>query len=309
MVHTLRIKSDLPQRKARAIASIFTEAKRIIKRMPESLQPYSEHIYDQARIDLASMILAKECRKLFLGLSEEVWQAMDDSIHGWAENPASYHLEDDGPRDFWDSFAAFMESVKLKPNFTAWITAENVQWHKATLPVRQIQMTSPLEQLKKVPGLNVRNDLPFMELADVFTRNPHIVDEQRKLIDKYSTDPAQDAYPIIVRETGGRLFKVMDGNRRTLKSVIYGQTEIEAWVGRIDGAQPVNYWVPLNDMFQLVKIFGEAVDSDDEQTQQAVAEVLKSRFRASTVAEQAYQNRIGNQTEVAKRLFNLAQQA
>jgi hypothetical protein len=49
---------------------------------------------------------------------------MDESVSGWLNNPTLYHLEDGGPRDFWDSFAALLERIKLKPNFTAWITAE-----------------------------------------------------------------------------------------------------------------------------------------------------------------------------------------
>lgn len=275
--------------------------------MSENSTPYSEHIYSQERIDLARTILEKESRKLFLGLSDEAWQVMDQSIHGWAEKPIDYHLEDNGPRDFWDSFAAVMESIKLKPNFTAWITAENVQWHKTNLPVRSIQMTSPLGQLKKVPGLNLRSDLPFAELADVLDRNPDAREEQKHLIDEHSTDLAQDAYPIIVREAENGLFKVMDGNRRTLKALIYGHQGIEAWVGKIDGVEPRNFWIPLNDMFQLVKVFKEAREANDENLQQAVAQVLKARFKVSTVAEQAYRNRIGNQTEIAKRLFELTQ--
>jgi hypothetical protein len=92
---------------------------------------------------------------------------------------------------FWDSFAAVMEGIKLKANFTAWLTAENVNWSKSTIPVRQIQMTSPLEQLKKVPGLKLRNDLPFAELADVLADNPEAVSEQKRLVDEHSTDPTQ----------------------------------------------------------------------------------------------------------------------
>lgn len=276
--------------------------------MSERIQPYTEHIYEQERIDLARTILEKESRKLFLGVSDESWQAIDQSIQGWAETPTEYHLEDDGPRDFWDSFAAFMEGIKLKPNFTAWITAENVKWRRTVLPIREIQMTSPLEQLEMVPGLNLRNDLLFAELADVLAVHPDAAEEQRRLVDEHSTDPTQDSYPIIARQAEGELFKVMDGNRRTLRALLHGREEIEAWIGNLAGKEPTNFWVPVNDMFQLVKVFKEAVDNDDEQLQHAVARVLKARFRASTVAEQVYKRRIGNQTDIAKQLFDLTQQ-
>jgi hypothetical protein len=100
----------------------------------------------------------------------------------------------------------------------------------------------------------------------------------------------------------------MDGNRRTLKAVMYGQETIDAWVGCIDGNKLINYWVPVNDMFQLLKVYKEAVDLKDEMLKLSVARVLKSRFTASEVAEQAYRNRVGNQTDMAKSLFELAQQ-
>lgn len=270
--------------------------------MTKSSAPYSQHLYDPIRIKLARTVLEKETRKLFLGVSEEAWRAIDKSILGWIDSPTNYHLEDDGPRDFWDSFAALMESVKLKPNFTAWITAENVAWHKNTVLVRDIQMTSPLGQIEKIPGLGVRPNLPFAELADVLAKNPKARAQQKKLIDAHSTDPAQDAYPIIAA-TAGNVYKVMDGNRRTLKAVIYGQDKIEAWVGEIDGAEPRNFWVPMNDMMQLVKIFKQACDTGDKQLQQSVARVLQARFDVSDVAKQAYQNRIANQTEIAQKLF------
>lgn len=276
--------------------------------MSETTLTYAEHIHDPERINLARTLLEKESRKLFLDLPGSAWQNIDRSIQGWAEAPLKYHLEDDGPRDFWDSFAAIVESIKLKPNFTTWITAENVQWHKATLPVRKIQMTSPLGQLKKMPGIDLRNNLPFAELEDALDQHPKAREEQKQLVDEHSTDPDQDTYPIIVREGEDGLFKVMDGNRRTLKAVIYGNQEIEAWIGTLNGREPINYWVPLNDMLQLVKIFKGALDNDDKVLRHAVSQVLRSQFNISSVAKQSYQNRIGNQSEIAKQLFKLAQQ-
>lgn len=270
-------------------------------------RPYLEHIYDPERIELAATLIEKELRKLFLGLSHESLRAVDASIRDWPYSPGKYHLEGDGPRDFWDSFAAYLESVKLKPAFTAWITAENVQWHKTRLPISQLQMTSPLEQLKKLPDFNLQHDSPIAEVIDALNRNPEARPEQKRLIDIHSTDPDQDKYPVIAYQTPQGLFKLLDGNRRTLKAVIYGNDDIEAWVGERDGEKLVNFWVPLNDMFQLVKVFDGAVKSGDDQLQQAVALVLKSIFENSVVAEQAYRARIGNQNEAGEKLFSLAQ--
>lgn len=276
--------------------------------MVERIQHYPEHIYDQERIDLARMVVEKELRKLFLGLPEGAWTAVNHSIQGWAKTPTNYHLDEEELRDFWNNFAAFLESIKLKWSFTAWITAENVRWHKAMLPIRQIQMTSALVQLRQVPSLRLRNDLPFAELADVLSGQPDVFEQQKKLVDQHSTDPTQDAYPIIARQAENGLCKAVDGNRRTLKALLHGQKEIEAWVGEIDGNEPRNFWVPLNDMFQLVKVYEEAVEANNEGLQHAVAMVLKARFSASQVAEQAYQRGISSQNEMAQRLLAATQQ-
>lgn len=274
--------------------------------MSETNQPYSPHIYDQRRIDLARMILEKESRKLYLGLSSEAWSAMDASIAGWAENPLDYHLEDDGPRDFWDIFAALMESIKLKPAFTMWITAENVTWQKKEISLRTIDMTTPLDQLKNIPGLQVRNGMPFSEVIDVLINDPAVLARQKRLVEEHSTDPAQDRYPVILRKVENGRYVVMDGNRRTLKALCYGQGHIDAWVGDMEGASPENFWIPVNDMLQLLKVYKEATDSENEVLQDAVVEVLRSRFASSEVAQQVYENRIRNQLEIGKRLYEKA---
>lgn len=284
-----------------------TDSGDIIFLMHKSLF-YPEHIYDPYRIALARMIVEKESRKLFLEVPEESWTAIDTSIKGWSEQPTEYHLEDDGPRDFWDTFAALMESVKLKPSFTTWITAENVHWHEGSISIRDIEMTSPLGQLKQLSDLDVHSGLPFAEVMEALDKSSEARSRQKELIDRHSTDSKQDEYPIIVRKTGADKYKVMDGNRRTLKAVIYRGSRIKAWIGESEGGEPKNYWIPLNDMFQLVKIYKEAVEQNDEQLRLATARVLQARFRASKVAVMAYQARIGNQTDIAKQLFDLTQQ-
>ena len=268
-------------------------------------RPYPDHIYDQKRILLAQSIIEKELRKLFLKVSNDSWKAIDKSTHDWYSSPGKYHLENNQAQDFWDIFAAIMESIKLKPNFTSFITASNVEWHKANLHLKSIQMTSPLDQLKKVPDLNLRNDLTFAELIDALSDNEEITIAQRKIVDEHSTDPEQDNYPIVTKKTADGLYKVMDGNRRALKSVLYGKDTIEAWVATTDDQPLTNYWIPINDMFQLVIVYKRAVEMNDIPLQNAVALVLKSYFEVSIVAKQAYENRIGNQNDTTKSLYEL----
>ncbi len=269
---------------------------------------YPSHIYDATRVELAISIINKELRKLFLGVSTDAWQAMDASVRGWANQPTDYHLETERLQDFWDSFAAIMHGIKLKPNFVAWITAENIEWSKQTLDTRTIQMTSPLKQLQKVHGLNLRVDLLLGELAEILANNPAAKAEQKTFVDQHSTDPAQDEYPIIVRKTSGGVIKVMDGNRRALRAVIYDQPQIEAWVGEMKQPEPINYWVAIADMYQLVVFYKAAVEKKDTHTQSAIAGTLRNIFDTSSVAQIAYQHRVAGQVAVAQQLYDVTQQ-
>lgn len=271
--------------------------------MTQSTRPYADHMYSPERMDLAQVILQKELRKLFLGLDDAAWAALDKSIGEWATDPVKFHLEQDGPRDFWDSFAAVMESIKLKPSFTAWITAENVTWRKAVVPVKRIQMTSFLEQLHQVPDLEPDNTVTLEEVAKKLAAHAEATALQKRLIDQHSTDSAQDAYPIIARDIGNGMYAVMDGNRRSLRALLYDRGSLDAWIGSIAGDEPTNFWVPVNDLTQLVKVYAEAVDSRNDELQRSVACVLRARFNSSAVAEQAFKNRIANQSEIASRLY------
>jgi hypothetical protein len=267
--------------------------------------PFPAHIYSPERRTLATQLVQKELRKLYPDLKAGAWKSIDMAVNGWAENPATYHLEEPY-RDFWDICAAVIESIKLKPTFIEWITAENVSWTKRTMKLTNLQMTSPLDQLENVPGLKLRNDIPLTELIEALKRSPDALKQQKSLVEQHTTDPLQNDYPIIIRRAEGGLYKVMDGNRRMLWAVTHRQTELEAWVGEIDGNIPRNYWVPLNDMFQFAKVFKQAREHDDHETQTAAARILKAHFEASTVARIAYQTRIGNQSDIARQLYDKA---
>ena len=275
--------------------------------MTEKLLPFPAHIYDPQRIQLATTLLEKELRKLFLGLPSVAWSVIDNSIRGWAERPLDYHLESEQLRDFWDAFAAVMEGIKLKPNFVAWVTAENMSWQKMTLQLQTIRLTSPLQQLQKVPGLNLSNDISVADVSTLLADNPKAKTEQRTLVDQHSSDPSQDTYPIIVRKVAANTYKIMDGNRRTLKALLYDQEKIEAWVGEMSDEHPVNYWVPIHDMYKLVKMYQTAGEAADSQTQAAIARSLWWQFQASKVAELAYLNRVADETEAARQLYNATQ--
>lgn len=243
---------------------------------------YPEHIYDPTRKRIAEELLQKELSKLFPNISPDL---LLNSIQGWSINPDNYHLED-ATRDFWDIFAAHMEAIKLKPSFTGFITAANYSWERRALNPRDIRLSSPLDQILKIPGLTWQYGMTVGEVIDAAAA-ASVIDEQRQLNDAHSAD-SQDLYPIIVRASGSDL-QVMDGNRRALRAALYSKPEIDAWIGICDNPQPKDFWVPMNDLFQLAKLYRIA---KNDQEKSAARNALELLFRASAVARINYETRI-----------------
>lgn len=243
---------------------------------------YPEHIYDPIRKQIAEELLQKELSKLFPNIDPNL---LLDSIQDWSLNPDKYHLED-ATRDFWNIFAAHMEAIKLKPSFTGFVTAANYSWERRTINPRDIRLSSPLDQILKIPGLTWQHGMTVGEVIDTAAA-ASVIDEQQKLNDTHSTDN-QDRYPIIVRASDDGL-QVMDGNRRALRAALYDKPDIDAWIGTCDNPQPKDFWVPVNDLFQLAKLYRVA---RNEQEKLAARNALEILFRASVVARINYETRI-----------------
>lgn len=257
---------------------------------------YPKHIYDSVRLEIATQLLQKEFEKLFPTLDSST---LHTHIEAWRRDPSQYHLED-GMRDFWDIFAATLESIKLKPSFTAFLTAENYHWHQETIPLHSIKLSSQLEQLKKLDALHWNDSTTIGDVMAAIRDDPTLND-QKRINDSHSRD-SQDAYPIIARRLDGSSVRVMDGNRRSLRASLYGHTEITAWVAEVDGEIPRNFWVPVNDLFQITKLFRAATTPASKQ---AVRDSLEILFQASSIARINYETRILSSNPWADELFSL----
>lgn len=251
---------------------------------------YPEHIYDPQRREMAEELLAKELSKLLPTLPPS---DLRSTIAQWQTSPSQYHLEDD-IRDFWDIFAAVFEQIKLKPGFTHLFTAANVSWTREHLPVHSIQLSSPLDQLHHIPNLLVRPLIPVSEVVAAASA-AGVIDDQKAINDSHSTDPAQDDYPIIAKRMHDGSVRVYDGNRRSLRAGLYGRETIDAWVGELHGNTPRDFWVPVGEMYQLVRYYQLA--TTDAQ-RQAARNMLENLFTLSSVAKISYTTRIKNESAV-----------
>lgn len=242
---------------------------------------YPKHIYDPTRIAMAEQLIEKELAKL---LGAGVVPA--ELVTKWREKPTAHHLED-GIRDFWDIFAAIIESVKLKPSFTAFVTAQNYHWVRNEVAVSSIQLSSYLDTLKNIPNFVWH---PKATVGDVMAAltTPELLKQQKENSDQHSAD-SQDAYPIFIRRTESGENRVMDGNRRALRAALYGRPTIDAWVANTHDPLPHNFWVPVNDLMQLVKLFG-AAQTDGQR--QAVRDSLEILFTLSEAGRTTFNTRV-----------------
>jgi hypothetical protein len=254
--------------------------------------PYPAHIYDKQRYQLALDILEKEFSKLLPETVHSAWPQVKQDIEGWAESPHKYHLDDQVFLDFWDIFAAVMESIKLKPAFTKLLTAENYSYHKKVVKIDDIHMSSALWQLTKIPGLNLRNDISFTEIRKALNGKPVLLKEQRDINDQHSTDSNQDEYLVIVKLSENGRMQVLDGNRRCLRALLYGKKTISAWVVETNGQSPENYWVPINDLMQLVELYKMTKKKHQDKYALHIRQSLEAYFNLSKIARINYETHI-----------------
>lgn len=192
-------------------------------------EAYPAHLTDPTRLALAAEILEKELTK-----------------QGWSRHDI------DKPRsllDFWDTFHAIMGTWLLKAGLVRMLTASNWHWEKQTIPVRQIQLTAFLDQIRKLPGVDKEAlTIPNLEVA---MKAPEIRAEQKRIVTSFSQNTQQNAYRIVAVKKGD-YYHVMEGNRRSLYAFLQGVTELEAWVAHTDDQPPQDFWIPIDYMMQIV---------------------------------------------------------
>jgi len=256
------------------------------------MSEFPAHISDPHRIELATGLLQKEMHKLLPNTPSSAWPTIDADIAGWAEGGADYHLEGTRLQDFWDSFDAILGGVKLKPLLIASITAANVSWRREAVALSAMGAATTLDQFKELPFARGTNHRYSLRAAKTyFAEHPDVAAKQRAIIEQYSTDPAQDLYPIIVMQKGDDL-RIHDGHRRSMQALLRGEQTIDAWIGHQEGDLPRDFWVPINLMMSVVRTYALLEKAGSRPDRQAFGAVLRSWFDLSEVARICYRDRI-----------------
>ena len=238
---------------------------------------YPAHIYDPRRRQIAAELMQHELRLLLQSVPEPLWARLDRDVTGWFDGD-SYNLAP--VHDFWNAADGVMRGFKLK-GLIRYITAENVAWEQAEIPVADIDITW------KMPILAQFGDPPYdtRELGRQLSVDPELKRELLANSDLHAAiSVPRDHFPVVLLAEGNR-WRIGDGNRRVLRALLYGRPGITAWTAMLPRHQPLrNYWVSTGFLRELGEQALIAQSAGDNPTLQGIRSLVRSLFEQSTIA-------------------------
>jgi hypothetical protein len=261
----------------------------------EEMKLYPKHIYDPVRVGVATMMMQKEMRKLFPSISQNRWHALDEDIGNWINGRKN---ELAPIHDFWNGFEGICQGFKLKA-LLRFITAQNIRWIKKDVEVSRIPLGWALPVIKEQAPQLGQPPYSSDKIIELL-KDPKIYREFKKNSDYHSrvTVP-RDHYPIILWRNQTK-HKLLDGNRRVLRAIIYKKSTISAWVGI--GPQPTNYWVStpfMRNLAYLASVDGEQID---HRTYPDVKNAFRRIFEVSDVAKINFRLRVMDNVPAATKI-------
>lgn len=240
---------------------------------PERLYP--DHLYNPTRRQIALELVEKEFNKQLKAagtgrINAEKWAARFDD------------------HTFWNAIEGFMGGTLIKP-IVHFLTAHNYEWSRQTVAVADIRLSSKLDQLNRLEGLDP-HQLDLAKIKEKLDNDPAEAAHQKQITESFSQDETQNTYLPIIVEKDGRLM-VMDGNRRCLRALFNGQETIDVWYCRTNNEPPVDFWFPINEMMDLVRTYNYG-KQNNPGLRDIIQATLTEVFRQSKVAEIAYRERI-----------------
>jgi len=255
-----------------------------IDRVPSAIKShYPEHIFEPVRIEIARELVLKEYYKLFPFLERVNFEQMSASILCWLHG-SGYELTPIA--DYWNYLDGTMITLKLK-NLIPQLTSVNIHWQLEAIDPRQLQIVWPVGNLAE----HGQPPYSYNFINQHILHNLQQSAINRRISDEKSSDTvvSRDHYPIIVRRESSGSLKLLDGNRRTLRALLYNKASIDAWVGTVV-AQPWlhDYWV--NTGF-LRRLLSEYEADPRPEVAESIRSQLKILFESSVIARYNYEHR------------------
>lgn len=256
----------------------------VVSRIPADVRAhYPSHILDPVRIEIAREIVLKEYFKLFPMLEAMNFDQVSSSILYWLHG-AGYEL---APiTDFWNYIDGMMISLKLK-DIVPYLTSVNIDWKLENLDPHNLRLVAPVGNLAQ----HGQPPYSYEFINQRILQNVQQLVINRRISDEKASDTkvSRDHYPIIVRREVNNTLTILDGNRRTLRALLYGKPTIQAWVGTVKTEPKLrDYWVNTGFLRRLLAQYDESPTQEMRQTVRAELKVL---FDSSIIARQNYQQR------------------
>jgi hypothetical protein len=248
---------------------------------------YPTHILEPIRREVAESFLQKEMRRLLPSLSEESWPKVDQDIAAWFEGSKSGLA---GIHDFWNGFDGIASGFRLKALLVR-LTASNMRWSRQNTPLDTLILPWADNILPRsaFPEKQITGKLVRDRLAHDTALHQEVIDNS----DYQASFPVsnRDKYPIIILKEHDE-FRVLDGNRRSIRGIVYGQTEIDSYIGEYtEGNWPRDYWVTTGELRLLCAQAQHALEANNTPLYDALRTVLKN-YLANSPARVNFENRV-----------------
>jgi hypothetical protein len=249
-----------------------------------------KHLQEPIRIKIATDYIQHEMRKILPGIkNKSIWNNIDKDINNLTKNEIMTPV-----RDFWNLVDAICFGLKLK-NLVPKFTSQNIKWSKVKIKIDDLYMGS-------------KNDFTCLNKLDTIMPNGREVkeflyDEKNGDILKFAKDDSlinskktfdRDEYLIIVGEIDNKTL-VFDGNRRMLKYILEGITEVFAYKAVVI-KQPMlfNYWIPTSRIMNLVSHANLYLQNNDKVTAKSLSQAVGHLIKSSEVGKEEFYDRVIN---------------
>lgn len=250
---------------------------------PDARGHYPDHIFESQRIEIARELVLKEYYKLFPMLEAANFDQVSSSILYWLHG-AGYELAP--VSDFWNYIDGTMLTLKLK-DVVPQVTSANIDWRLETLDPHNLQLNTPVGNLAEhgQPPYN------YEFINQRILQNAQQMVINRRISDEKSSDTvvSRDHYPVLVRRELDGTLRLLDGNRRTLRALLYGRPSIDAWVGTVR-AEPrlVDHWVNTGLLRRLLSEYAETPSPEVKASVQSQLQII---LNSSSIARHHFQTR------------------
>jgi hypothetical protein len=204
------------------------------------------HLHNSLRRKIAICYAQQEMRKLLPQIRNiNLWQSIDNQIENWYKELSI--------RNFWNAIHGISMGFRLK-SLVPWMTSLHMNWVEKDISIEELWFGGkfgPIVSLK-IPD-EILESAAEVKKRIFQTENKKIFRQTRKKLKELAIESApRDNFPIFVVRKNGKL-RVIDGNRRLLRAIIFGKEKIRAMAGEPAGEPALfEHWVPTSLLVDLV---------------------------------------------------------